>query len=77
MIPIWSFHLSSRYRQGLWRSHLPSMRVAGAAYLSEMESMEFYERLEKESSGEAALIFRKLKDMEKGHMDITKNDIWL
>ncbi|MPN28408.1 hypothetical protein SDC9_175849 [bioreactor metagenome] len=48
------------------------LRIAGAAYLSEMRAMEFYERLAKESSGESAVMFNKLKDMEKGHMDITK-----
>lgn len=48
------------------------LRIAGAAYLSEMKAMEFYERLANESSGEATIIFNKLKDMEKGHMDITK-----
>lgn len=48
------------------------LRIAGAAYLSEMRAMEFYERLAKKSSGESAVMFNKLKDMEKGHMDITK-----
>ncbi len=48
------------------------LRIAQAAYLSEMRAMEFYERLEKESSGEAAVMFGKIKDMEKEHMDITK-----
>ncbi len=48
------------------------LRIASAAYLSEMRAMEFYERLEKESSGETAVMFGKIKDMEKEHMDITK-----
>ncbi|HPE67262.1 MAG TPA: ferritin family protein [Synergistales bacterium] len=48
------------------------LRVASAAYLSEMRAMEFYERLEKESTGETSAMFRKIKDMEKEHMDITK-----
>lgn len=48
------------------------LRIASAAYLSEMRAMEFYERLEKESQGETALMFGKIKDMEKEHMNITK-----
>lgn len=48
------------------------LRIASAAYLSEMRAMEFYERLERESSGEAAIMFGKIKDMEKGHMEVTK-----
>ena len=48
------------------------LRIASAAYLSEMRAMEFYERLEKESTGETAVMFGKIKDMEKEHMDITK-----
>ena len=48
------------------------LRIASAAYLSEMRAKEFYERLEKESAGETAIMFGKLKNMESGHMDITK-----
>ena len=48
------------------------LRIASAAYLSEMRAMEFYEKLSKESDGEAAIMFGKLMEMEKGHMDITK-----
>ncbi len=48
------------------------LRIASAAYLSEMRAMEFYERLEKESTGEAATMFGKIKEMEKEHMVITK-----
>ena len=48
------------------------LRIASAAYLSEMRAMEFYERLEKESQGETSIMFGKIKDMEKEHMDITK-----
>ena len=48
------------------------LRIAQAAYLSEMRAMEFYEELEKKSSGETAVMFGKIKDMEKEHMDITK-----
>lgn len=48
------------------------LRIASAAYLSEMRAMEFYEKLSKESDGEAAVMFGKLMEMEKGHMDITK-----
>ena len=48
------------------------LRIASAAFLSEMRAMEFYERLEKESKGETAMMFAKIRDMEKEHMDITK-----
>lgn len=48
------------------------LRIASAAYLSELRAMEFYQDLEKKSSGEAAVMFAKLKDMEKEHMDVTK-----
>ncbi len=48
------------------------LRIASAAYLSEMRAVEFYEKLAKESSGEASVMFGKLMEMEKGHMDITK-----
>jgi rubrerythrin len=48
------------------------LRIASAAYLSELSAMEFYQKLEKESKGEAAVMFGKIKDMEKEHMDITK-----
>ncbi len=48
------------------------LRIASAAYLSELSAMEFYQKLEKESTGEAAVMFGKIKDMEKEHMDVTK-----
>jgi len=48
------------------------LRIAAAAYLSEMKANEFYVRLAGESEGEAKLMFEKLADMEKGHMETTK-----
>ncbi len=48
------------------------LRIAAAAYLSEMRAHEFYTKLAKEAGGEAAVMFEKLAEMEKGHMDTTK-----
>lgn len=48
------------------------LRIASTVYLSEMRSMELYEKMESESSGEAMIMFRELKNMEKGHMEAAK-----
>ncbi len=48
------------------------LRIAAAAYLSEMRASEFYTKLAKEAGGEAGIMFEKLAEMEKGHMDTTK-----
>ena len=48
------------------------LRIAAAAYLSEMKAHEFYNKLAGESEGEAKVMFEKLAEMEKGHMDTTK-----
>lgn len=48
------------------------LRIAAAAYLSEMRANEFYTKLAKEADAEAEVMFLKLAEMEKGHMDTTK-----
>jgi rubrerythrin len=48
------------------------LRIASAAYLSEMRAAELYERMAEGSTGEAKDIFIKLKKMEEGHMDLAK-----
>lgn len=48
------------------------LRIAAAAHLSEMRAYEFYSRLAKESQGEAVIMFEKLAEMEKKHMETTK-----
>ncbi len=48
------------------------LRIASAAYLSELRANEFYTRLAKESEGETKVMFEKLAEMEKGHMETTK-----
>lgn len=48
------------------------LRIASAAYLSEMRAAELYERMAEGSTGEAKDIFVKLKKMEEGHMDLAK-----
>lgn len=44
------------------------LRIASAAYLSEMRAAELYEELEKRSEGDTKKMFRELKEMEQGHM---------
>ena len=48
------------------------LRIAAAAYLSEMKANEFYENLVGKTEGEAKAMFEKLAEMEKGHMETTK-----
>lgn len=48
------------------------LRIASAAYLSEMRAAELYDRMAEGSSGETKDIFVKLKKMEEGHMDLAK-----
>ncbi len=48
------------------------LRIASAAYLSEMRAAELYEELEKRSEGETAGMFKELKEMEQGHMKQAK-----
>lgn len=48
------------------------LRIASAAYLSEMRAAELYGRLAENSSGEERATFLKLKEMEEGHMETAK-----
>lgn len=48
------------------------LRIASAAYLSEMRAAELYEEMAKRSEGETAKMFRELKEMEEGHMKQAK-----
>nr|WP_321502095.1 ferritin family protein [uncultured Dethiosulfovibrio sp.] len=48
------------------------LRIASAAYLSEMRASELYGRMAEEASGETRDIFLKLKEMEEGHMETAK-----
>jgi rubrerythrin len=48
------------------------LRIAQAAYLSEMRANEFYTKLAKKADGEAKVMLEKLADMEKEHMETTR-----
>ncbi len=48
------------------------LRIASAAYLSEMRASELYGRMAEETSGETREMFLKLKEMEEGHMETAK-----
>ncbi|SMG49046.1 Rubrerythrin [Dethiosulfovibrio salsuginis] len=48
------------------------LRIASAAYLSEMRASELYGRMAEEASGETRDMFLKLKEMEENHMETAK-----
>ncbi len=48
------------------------LRIASAAYLSEMRAADFYGRMADASSGDDRDTFLKLKEMEEHHMDLAK-----
>lgn len=48
------------------------LRIASAAYLSEMRAADFYGRMAEASSGDERNTFLKLKEMEEHHMDLAK-----
>lgn len=48
------------------------LRIAQAAYLSELRANEFYTKMAKKADGEAKTMFEKLADMEKDHMETTR-----
>lgn len=49
------------------------LRIASAAYLSEMRAAELYGRMAEGCTGETREMFVKLQRMEEGHMDIAKD----